>query len=248
VFNFISARNISNVLEILQRGIGMKIGIIGTGIVGRSHAAKLTELGHDVVIGTRNVQRTLEKTQKDARGNPPMKEWIRNNPGVKLETFHEAAKHGELIINATKGEHSLEALRMSGEKNLTGKIILDISNPLDFSEGMPPSLLISNTDSLAEQIQRGFPNAMVVKTLNTINAMVQVNPRALMAGDHDVFVSGNISIAKQQVEEILRSYGWKNIIDLGDISTARGAEMMLPMWVRLMDALKTPMFNFKIVR
>jgi len=229
-------------------GDGMKIGVIGTGIVGRSHAAKLALLGHEVVMGTRNVETTLGVHERDMMGNPPLKEWLQGHPMVKLESFHEAALHGELIINATRGEHTLEALRNSGERNLEGKVIIDISNPLDFSEGALPSLLVANTDSLGEEIQRAFPNAKVVKTLNTINARLQVDPDALMSGDHDVFLSGNDAGAKQRVTEILRSYGWKNVVDLGDISTARGAEMMLPMWVRLMGVLQTPLFNFKIVR
>lgn len=226
----------------------MRIGVIGTGIVGRNHAAKLAELGHDVVMGTRNVDVTMKTTEKDARGNAPLNEWLKAHPKVKIKTFPEAAKHGELIVDAVKGEHALEALRKSGEANLAGKIIMDISNPLDFSKGMPPSLLVVNTDSLAEQIQRAFPSAKVVKTLNTINADVQTNPKALMMGDHDVFLSGNDTSAKERVKEILKSYGWTNMIDLGGLSTARGTEMMLPVWVMLMQALKTPIFNFKIVR
>lgn len=226
----------------------MKIGVIGTGIVGRNHAAKLAELGHDVVMGTRNVDTTLKTTEKDAMGNAPLNEWLKGHPKVKLNSFQEAAKHGELIIDAVKGEHALEALRRSGEENLAGKIIMDISNPLDFSKGMPPSLLVVNTDSLAEQIQRAFPSAKVVKTLNTTNANLQTNPKALMKGDHDVFLSGNDVLAKERVKEILKSYGWINIIDLGDVSTARGAEMIMPIWTMLMLALKTPIFNFKIVK
>ncbi len=113
---------------------------------------------------------------------------------------------------------------------------------------MPPSLIVCNTDSLGEQIQRAFPKAKVVKTLNTMTNMVMVNPDLVAKGDHDVFVSGNDAGAKAKVTEILRSFGWKRVIDLGDITTARGAEMVLPIWVQLMGAMKTPMFNFKIAQ
>jgi len=162
--------------------------------------------------------------------------------------FAEAAAHGEMIVNATAGAVSLEALEQAGEDNLNGKVLIDIANPLDFSKGMPPSLSVSNTDSLGEQIQRRFPEAKVVKTLHTMNAHLMVDPAQLAAADHTVFVSGGDSEAKGKVSELLRSLGWTDIIDLGDISTARGTEMLLPIWLRLFGALQKPIFNFKIVR
>ena len=226
----------------------MKIGILGTGIVGRSHAGKLTGLGHEVMIGTRDVARTLAVGKLDAIGNPPFSVWHKDHPGVKLGALAEAAAHGEIIFNALNGEAAVEALKKL-ESVLDAKTVIDITNPLDFSKGMPPSLIVSNTDSLGEQIQRALPRAKVVKTLNTVNALLQVNPRQLADGDHDIFVSGNDVSAKAQVIRILKdSYGWKNIIDLGDITTARGAEMLLPMWVRLWNTLQTPLFNFRIVK
>lgn len=225
----------------------MKIGVLGTGIVGRSHAARLTELGHEVTMGTRDVARSLAVSNSDTMGNPPLREWLDRNPQVRLGTFSEAAKHGDMVINAINGQHAMEALKMAGEEHLQGKTIMDISNPLDFSKGMPPSLFISNNDSLGEQVQKAYPKAKVVKTLNTVNAILQVDPRKLLEGDHSAFVSGNDAEAKNMVVQILKGYGWKGIIDLGDITTARGAEMVLPIWVRLFGILKTPMFNFKIV-
>ena len=165
-----------------------------------------------------------------------------------LATFGEAAAHGEMVVNATAGAVSLEALDMAGEEYLTGKVLVDISNPLDFSEGMPPTLSVSNTDSLGEQIQRRFPEAKVVKTLHTMNAYLMVDPAQLAGGEHTVFVCGDDAEAKEAVSELLRSFGWTDIIDLGDISTARGTEMLLPIWVRLFGALQKPIFNFKIVR
>jgi hypothetical protein len=191
----------------------------------------------------------LARTQPDVYGNPPFSVWHKQNPKVQLGSFAEAAAFGEIIVNATAGGASLDALKAASAANLNGKILMDIANPLDFSKGMPPALSVSNTDSLGEQIQRVFPGVKVVKTLNTMNALVMVNPRQVAAGDHHVFVSGNDADAKAQVIHLLRNgFGWKQVIDLGDITTARGAEMLLPIWVRLFGVLQTPMFNFKVVR
>ena len=153
-----------------------------------------------------------------------------------------------MVVNATAGGVSLVALELAGEGNLNSKIVMDVANSLDFSQGMPPTLAVSNTDSLGEQIQRRFPEAKVVKTLNTMNAYLMVDPARLAAADHTVFVSGDDAEAKTTVTELLRSFGWTDVIDLGDITTARGAEMLLPIWVRLFGALQAPIFNFKIVR
>jgi predicted dinucleotide-binding enzyme len=226
----------------------MKFGILGTGVVGKTIAARLAGLGHEVVIGTREPEETLSRTEPDAYGNPPFSAWQEEHPEVRLGTFGEAAAHGEMVLNATAGAVSLEALDLAGEDNLNGKILIDVSNPLDFSKGMPPTLWVSNTDSLGEQIQRRFPEAMVVKTLHTMNAYLMVDPAQLAATDHTVFVGGNDAEAKAQVTELLRSLGWTDILDLGDITTARGTEMLLPIWVRLFGALQKPIFNFKIVR
>lgn len=225
----------------------MNVGILGTGVVGRTFGAKLAQLGHGVMIGTRDVDRTLAHTEPDYMGNPPFKVWQGQNPQIKLDTFEAAAAFGDILLNCTSGSGSLEALKLAGEANLNGKILIDIANPLDFSKGMPPSLWVCNTDSLGEQIQRAFPQLKVVKSLNTMNANVMVNP-ALVAGDHDVFVCGNDVAAKAEVTTLLKTwFGWKSVVDLGDITNARGAEMVLPIWLSLMGALQTPMFNFKVV-
>lgn len=222
----------------------MNIGILGTGMVGRAIAARLAGQGHAVMVGTRNVADTLV----NARGNPPFSEWHKQNPEVKLGTFAEAAVHGEMVFNCTAGAASLAALKLAGEANLDGKVLVDVSNPLDFSQGMPPTLLVCNADSLGEQIQRAFPAAKVVKTLNTLNVRLMLNPGKVAGGDHSIFVSGNDAQAKAQVVGLLESFGWQDIIDLGDISTARGVEMLLPLKVRLYGAFQTPMVNLKIVR
>ena len=226
----------------------MNIGVLGTGVVGQTLAARLHGLGHSVFVGTRDPAATLARHGRDMMGGQPIKLWLREHPGVAFGTLEEAAAHGEIVINATSGSGSISALETAGERNLAGKVLIDIANPLDFSKGMPPSLAICNTDSLGERIQERFPNAKIVKTLNTTNASVMVDPARVGGGDHSIFVSGNDAEAKKTVSRLLRSFGWKDIIDLGDITTARGTEMMLPIWIRLWGALGNAAFNFKIVR
>jgi 8-hydroxy-5-deazaflavin:NADPH oxidoreductase len=214
----------------------MRIAILGTGIVGQTIGKRLVELGHQVTMGSRSA--TNEKAVKWAGSA---------GAGAGHATFADAAAGAEIVFNCTGGGVSLSALREAGARNLSGKILVDVANPLDFSRGMPPSLTVCNTDSLGEEIQRAFPEAKVVKTLNTMNAAVMVNP-SLVPGGHDVFMSGNDASAKVAVAELLRSFGWRNVIDLGDITTSRGVEMLLPIWLRLMGVLKTPQFNFHIAR
>lgn len=222
----------------------MKIGILGSGIVGQTLGTKLIERGHDVILGTRNPDATAEK-----RGfGKSLGEWTQASGG-RLGTFAQAAAHGDVVINATAGTASLQALQLAGGQHLAGKILIDVSNPLDFSKGMPPTLTVCNTDSMGEQIQRAYPEVKVVKTLNTVNANVMVNPAQVGNGDHHLFVSGNDADAKQKVTGWLKDwFGWKEVIDLGDITTARGAEMVLALWIRIMSALGTPFFNYRIVR
>ena len=226
----------------------MRIAVLGSGMVGRTLAARLDQLGNDVMLGTRDPGTTLARTEPDAMGNPGFATWASVHLDVTVTTFDEAAATAELVVNATSGVASLEVLEAAGAENLAGKVLLDVANPLDFSHGFPPTLLVKDTDSLAEQIQRAFPAARVVKSLNTMTANVMVDPEQLAGGDHTVFVSGNDAEAKQTVTELLESFGHSDVIDLGDLSTARGAEMLLPVWLRLYGALGTPVFNFKVVR
>jgi 8-hydroxy-5-deazaflavin:NADPH oxidoreductase len=227
----------------------MKIAILGTGTVGQTLAAKLDSIGHDVTIGTRDPAETLARDAKDAYGNPPYKVWAAAHPRIRLDTLANAAAHGETILNALSGAGSLPGLELAGEANLDGKILLDIANPLDFSNGMPPSLFVSNTDSLGEQIQKRFPKTRIVKALNTVSAHLMVDPGQLAGGDHTMFVSGDDPAARRQVTSWLTEwFGWRDVIELGDISTARGTEQLLPLWVRTWGALKTPMFSFRVVR
>lgn len=214
----------------------MRIGILGTGVVGQTIGGKLVALGHDAKLGSRTA--TNEKGAK----------WVaQHGSHASQGTFADAAAFGEMVFNCTSGTVSLDVLKSAGAANLAGKVLVDVANPLDFSHGMPATLSVCNTDSLGEQIQRAFPDVRVVKTLNTMNTGVMVNPSSV-PGDHDVFVSGNDAAAKATVVDLLRSFGWRTIIDLGDISSARGVEMLLPIWLRLMGTLKTPTFNFHIAR
>jgi predicted dinucleotide-binding enzyme len=227
---------------------GSKISVLGTGMVGQTIAAKLAELGHAVVVGTRDPAATLARTAPEGTASSPVKAWLEKHPGIELQTLAQAAQRAELVVNATGGGAALEALKAAGEEALAGKILIDVANPLDFSKGFPPSLSVCNTDSLGEQIQRAFPRTKVVKTLNTVNASLMVDPMRLADGAHTVFLSGNDAAAKQTVAELLRSFGWQDTLDLGDITTARGAEMFLPLWVRMYGTLKTPQFSIKVVR
>ena len=218
----------------------MKFGVLGTGVVGQTIAGKLSELGHSVLIGTREVAKTSQGT---------IAEWQKANPKVELVTFGDAAKYTEILVNATSGGGSLDALRTVGTESLNGKILIDIANPLDFSQGMPPTLSICNDSSLGERIQDEFPNVKLVKTLNTMSAALMINP-SLLAGDHNVFVNGNDGGAKSAVKDLLIQFGWKsaNIIDLGDVTASRGTEMYLPLWLRMFGAFQTPMLNINVVR
>ena len=216
----------------------MNIGILGTGVVGETLATKLVQLGHSVKMGSR------EKTNNKAAA------WVKGN-GARASSgsFEDAASFGEIVFNCTHGVASLDALKSAGARNLKNKILVDVANALDFSKGMPPSLSICNTDSLAEQIQRAHPEAKVVKALNTVNAGLMVNPSSVNHGDHDLFICGNDEGAKKTVTDLLKKeFGWKSVIDVGDITAARATEMLLPFWVRLMGKYQSPAFNFKIVR
>ncbi len=226
-----------------------KIGILGTGMVGQTIAAKLTDLGYEVMVGTRDVSKTQANKEKTPMGGPPFSEWHKSHQGVKLGTFADAAKFGEIAFLCTNGHGSLDALKLAKSENLKGKTVIDISNPLDFSKGMPPSLLAQyvNTHSLGEEIQKALPGANVVKSLNIVNCEVMVNAKKT-GGDPTMFVAGNEAKAKEEVKGLLKQFGWSDVIDLGDISAARALEMMLPIWLRTWGATQNGYFGFKIVR
>ncbi|MCA9707515.1 MAG: NAD(P)-binding domain-containing protein [Myxococcales bacterium] len=215
----------------------MKIAVLGTGMVGQRIADKLVALGHEVMMGSRTA------------GNEKAAAWVEAaGQGASAGTFAQAAAFGELVFNCTAGVASLEALEAAGADNLGTKILVDLSNPLDFSRGFPPRLSICNDDSLGEAIQRAFPRLRVVKTLNTMANPIMVEP-SLIPGDHEVFVSGNDADAKAEVSRLLQEqFGWQRVTDLGDIGTARGTEAWLLLWTRLYAALGTAEFNLQLRR
>jgi 8-hydroxy-5-deazaflavin:NADPH oxidoreductase len=213
----------------------MKISILGSGMVGQTIAAKLAQVGQDVMLGARSPEK--------------LKDWLAQNPKVKVGSLQAAAAHGEIVFNAVKGDATLEALKAAGKDNLKGKILIDVSNPLDFSKGMPPSLFISNTDSLGEQVQRAFPETKVIKSFNTLSASLMVEPRSLADGDHTLFMSGNDAEAKARVTALFKEwFGWRDILDVGDITSARGTEALLLLWIHLYTRLGTGNLQIKIVR
>ncbi|MFY9307515.1 MAG: NAD(P)-binding domain-containing protein [Bacteroidia bacterium] len=216
----------------------MKIAVLGTGSVGDTIGSKLVELGHSVMMGSRTADNEKAKAFTG-----------KHNGKASAGTFADATAFGELIFNCTAGGGSLEALKLAGEDNLKGKVIIDLANSLDFSKGMPPTLSVVNTTSLAEEIQKAFPDTKVVKALNTMWCGLMVNPGMINGGDHSTFICGNDEGAKAQVKDLLKTFGWqeKNILDLGDITAARGTEMYLTLWLRIYGATKNGAFNIKIV-
>jgi predicted dinucleotide-binding enzyme len=217
----------------------MNIGVLGTGMVGKAIGSKLIQLGHQVKMGSRTAD------------NEKAKGWVTTNGSAASQgTFADAAAFGELIFNCTNGMATLEILKSAGSDNLRSKVLIDVANPLDFTRGFPPTLTVCNDNSLGEEIQKAFPETFVVKSLNTMNCNLMVDPMLLNGGDHHVFVCGNDASSKKKTSEILQSFGWKpeNILDLGDITNARGTEMLLPLWVRLMPVMGSPLFQFKLVK
>jgi predicted dinucleotide-binding enzyme len=215
----------------------MKIAILGTGMVGNTLATKLVQIGHQIMMGSR--------TANSSAGQ----EWLRSVGGkAKIGTFADAAAFGEIVFDCTNGANSLDALRQAGAANLREKILIHVSNPLDFSTGQP-TLTVCNTDSLGEQVQREFPDSLVVKALNTVNCALMIQP-SLLPGDHNLFICGNDAAAKGEVTGWLCEwFGWKNtnIVDLGDITGSRGMEMWMPIWLRLFGKFGHPRFNLRLV-
>lgn len=214
----------------------MQIGVLGSGITGQTIASKLIELGHEVMLGSRD------------EANPPAVAWAKDQGGqhALYGTFMNAAAFGEIIFNCTLGSASLAALEQAGAENMKDKVLIDTSNPLDRTTDQW-SLTVCNNDSLGEQIQRTYPETRVIKTLNTVNANVMVDPAKLLERTH-VFVSGNDIEAKAMVVRILRDwFGWREIIDLGGIETSRSVEMYVLLWHSLRNAISSQRFNIKVV-
>lgn len=205
--------------------------------MGRTLGTKLVSLGHSVTMGSRQA------------GNEKAVAWAASAGDRAAQgSFADAAAAAEIVVNATAGTASLAALEAAGPANLAGKVLVDVANPLDFSGGMPPVLDPCNDDSLGEQVQRAFPDARVVKSLNTVNCDVMVEP-SIVPGSHTMFVCGNDAAAKDDVRALLESFGWPpgDVMDVGDITAARGLEMYLPLWLRLWGATGTGHLNVKVV-
>ncbi|KUO20337.1 NADPH-dependent F420 reductase [Streptomyces dysideae] len=213
----------------------MKIAVLGTGEVGQRLATKLATLGHEVTMGSRTAD------------NAEARQWAADNGGAH-GTFADAAGAAELVVNATGGLVSLAVLEAAGADSLRGKVLIDVSNALDFSDGFPPRVVTPDGGSLAEQLQKAFPETRIVKTLNTMNNTVMVEP-SRVPGHHNVFLSGNDEHAKAEVAALLRSFGWAStqITDLGDLSSARATELLMPLWLRLYGVLGPVDFNISVV-
>jgi predicted dinucleotide-binding enzyme len=213
----------------------MKIGVLGTGMVGTTLAGKLASLGHEVKMGSREAN------------NPKAKAWAASaGKGASTGTFAEAARFGDVVFNCTLGTAALDALRAAGKDNLKGKVLVDVSNPLEFAGGTP-RLTTPPGESLGEQVQKEFPEAKVVKALNTVNANVMVRPERT-GGESDLFIAGNDAGAKEKVAALLKDFGWKRIHDLGGIAAARGMEAYLLFWLAVSSAFKTADFNVRVIR
>lgn len=214
------------------------VGVLGTGIVGQTFGSALVDLGHGVMLGARDA------------ANEKATAWAADAGELASHgTFRDAAAFGTIVINATSGEGTLAALEAAGTEQLAGKVVIDVSNPLDFSTGFPPSLSVPSTDSLAERIQRAHPSARVVKALNTMTCSVMVEP-ARVPGEHNVFVCGDDADAKATVVELLGSLGWPadRVIDLGGLGGARATEAYVLFWVHVRIALGTNDFNVQVHR
>jgi len=215
-----------------------KIGILGTGIVGKTIGSKLIELGYEVMMGSRTL------------ANEQASEWVKSAGATAWQgTFADAAKFGEVVINCSKGEFYVDVIKSAGEQNLANKTLIDISNPLDFSMGTPPVLMpaLCNTNSLGEEIQKMIPATRVVKTLNIVTCEVMVDAKKC-GGPATMFIAGNNTDAKEMVKKMLQQFGWTDIIDLGNIKHARSTEMMLPIWLSIYLSAKNASFGFKVVR
>jgi len=212
----------------------MRIAVVGTGMAGCALAPAFAALGHDVVVGTRDPARTAAR-----------EDWTLDLP---LLGFSEVAEGADLVVNATNGQASLAALGAVGAATLAGKVLLDVANPLDFSAGFPPTLTVKDTDCLAELIQRAFPGARVVKSLNTVNCAVMVDPGRVGDGESTMFVAGDDADARAVVVSLLQALGWRDVIEFDELSAARGMEMWLPLWVRLVGRLGTADFNIQVMR
>ncbi len=228
----------------------MKVSILGTGMVGQTLAAALASKGHEVMMGTRDVAKSLASTELSGYGLPSFGVWHKDHGGIRVGSFAEAAHFGDVLVNASSGGVSLQVLGLANAGGVGNKVLIDVANDLDFSKGMPPvsRTVDSAGTGLAETIQAAYPNLRVVKTLNTMSAAVMVHPGLVAGGNSTVFMSGNDADAKATVRGILQAFGWNDIMDLGDITSSRAVEMLMPIWLKVWGVMGQTPYNFKIVR
>ena len=216
----------------------MKYAVLGTGTVGHTLASKLVQLGHQVGMGAREP------------GNEKALAWAEGHGArARSGSFADMSTGADRVIVATAGGAIVEVAAAMGDESVAGKLVIDVSNPLDFSRGMPPSLVpgLSNTTSAAEVLQAKLPSARVVKTLNTMNHLLMVDP-SRVPGPHDVFLCGDDEHAKTETREMLAEFGWTDPVDLGGLSAARGLEGLMPFWLSMWGAVGSPDFNYHIAR
>jgi predicted dinucleotide-binding enzyme len=220
----------------------MKIGILGAGPVAQTIGTALVQNGHTVFLGSRSSP------------NEKVAAWLHQCGGRgKSGSFQEAATFGELLFVCLNGGVAVDVINQTGAESFREKVVIDVTNPLDFSRGMPPTLLppYNNQYSLGEHIQATLPDAFVVKALNTVTARLMVNALLVNDGNHNLFICGNNAEAKNTVKHLLaENFYWKpeNIMDMGSIESARLTEAIIPFWVGVMQVMGTSLFNYQIVR
>ena len=212
----------------------MKIGIIGSGTVGKQLGLGLTRIGNEVKIGTRD-----ESKLNDWKKEAGTKAFVGSN--------EDAAKFGEIIILATAWSGTENAILIAGKENFSGKVLIDVTNPLDFSQGSPPKIAVPFNDSGAQHVQRWLPDAKVVKAFNIINAYTMISPK-FEEGSPDLFIAGNNSKAKEEVISIAKQLGWVSIIDLGDLSEAIWLETLTMLWVHYGFKFNSWTHAFKLLK
>jgi 8-hydroxy-5-deazaflavin:NADPH oxidoreductase len=215
---------------------GMRVGILGSGDVGRALGTAFAEHGHQVTLGTRTVDKPELLAWKQATGR-----------GATIGSFAEAARSGEVLVLCCLGTAVDSVIDLAGPAHFDGKLLIDATNALDLSRGMPPGLFVGLTDSLGERVQRKLPKARVVKCFNIVPNPVMAHPQ-LAGGTADMIIAGNDAAAKSQVTDVLRSFGWSGAIDIGGIEGARWLEALVPLWVRVAAAVGSYQVAFKVVR
>ncbi len=212
-----------------------RVGVLGSGEVGRRLAAGFRSRGHDVMIGSRDP------------GKPELREWLSGDgAGIQAGTFAQAAAHGELLVLAVLGNAAEEAIADAGADNFSGKVVIDAMNPLDFSGGFPPKLSVTGEDSLGERVQRALPDANVVKAFNTIGSPYFVNPK-FSAGDPTMLIAGDDERAKRTVGDVLADLGWSDTVDIGGIEGSRELEAICIAWVKIGGARGSWDHGFKLL-